>query len=160
MQNICTVKHLYSRYPLVCSSQTVKAVRAQSFPIQLHTPHIIAPPLSKNRKNYDRPSWLGPAPTRSALKSQAKTGWKTKDSQILASTDASFTQPLRRGRDLPFSFIPNKSLSRQEKSLKLCLLFQHPQKYLIPQFIAEFLFGRRRQACPERSRRGDAIISY
>ena len=86
------MKHLYSRYPLVCSSQTLKGLRAQSFPIQLHTPHIITPPLSNNRKNCDRPSWLGPAPTRSDLTSQAETGWKTKNSQIPAPSAAPSTE--------------------------------------------------------------------
>jgi len=41
-------------------------------------------------------------------------------------TDTSFTQPLPQELGLPFSFIPNQPLCRQEKSLDLCSPFSTP----------------------------------
>ena len=156
MQNICTVKHLYSRYPLVCSSQTLKGLRAQSFPIQLHTPHIIAPPYIKKPQKL-RPPVL--ARTRSDSLGLDEPGRDRLENQKFTDTRScggSGVYHFRLYQISPFHVKKNLLISTS--------FFQHPQKYLIPQFIAGFLFGRRRLACPElvpkvRSRRSDAIIS-
>ncbi len=47
--------------------------------------------------------------------------WMLSNPKMPNCADTSSTQPLRQGRGLLFSFIPNQPLSRQGKSLQLCI---------------------------------------
>ena len=101
---------------------------------------IIQNDSSSIRKNYSsgrsppqpgndcaRPSWLGPAPTRSALTSQAETGWMTSNQQMpahstlrLCSGQAFFAQGrICAGTRFSTLLITNQLLSRQGKYLEL-----------------------------------------
>jgi len=60
-------------------------VEMEKFPLTKHKVlilnymlHIIAPPVSKNSKNCGCPSWLSPAPTRSALTTKPRQAGKPK----------------------------------------------------------------------------------
>ena len=95
--------------------------------LQLCALHNNSSSYSKNYRNCTRPSWLCPAPTRSALTNQAETGNETKIHRY---------QTVQAQTSLILS-IPNYILPRQAKSVELCILFQHSQikSAISPQII-------------------------
>ena len=89
----------------------ISSLRAQSS-YSNSVPRIIHILLYLENYNYcASPSWLGPAPTRSALTSQAETGGKTK---ILRC-------PTEQAQASLLSFIPNQLPSRQVQFLSYAL---------------------------------------
>ena len=95
--------------------------------LQLCALHNNSSSYSKNYRNCTRPSWLCPAPTRSALTNQAETSSETKIHRY---------QTVQAQTSLILS-IPNYILPRQAKSVELCILFQHSQikSAISPQII-------------------------
>ncbi len=109
-----------------------------------YVPCIITPPLFEKLlvgacppqpgRNCIRPSWLGPAPTHSALTRRDRQG--DQNTQMSDYAGASFTNII----------YTKLSTSPSSKICRIINLFQHCQIYLAPQFIviAGFLFSRRR----------------
>ena len=139
--------HLYSRYPLCYLRQQKRGCQHKVAVTTNSVSCIITPPQSKNYKDSARPSWLGPAPNRSALTSQAQTGWMTSNPKMPSCPGTDFTQPLRQGRGSLTLSIPNYPPSRQGKSLKLLHPFSTPLCHSAP--IRPF-----GGVYPERSRMG------